>query len=87
MYVYFLLRGDEFPLFHSGWYLSIVLLLASPPLLVGTSYIGGGGCRQAVQYSPLFQFAEKRGPQSYWKVLVQCTAAINGFLKLADTHT
>jgi len=40
MYVYFLLRGDEFPLcFHSGWYLSIVLLLAFLPLLVGTSYI------------------------------------------------
>jgi hypothetical protein len=98
IYIYiFFLRGDEFPLcFHSGWCLFIVLYFvgfSSFGWLVGTLYVcffgggGGGGGWQAVQYSPLFQFAEKRGPQRYWKVVVQCTTAINGFLQLADTHT
>jgi len=82
--------NSHFVFIQAGIYLLFYTLLAFLPLLVGTLYVcffGGGGGWQAVQYSPLFQFAEKRGPQRYWKVVVQCTTAINGFLQLADTHT
>jgi hypothetical protein len=79
IYIFLLLRGDEFPLCcHSGWYLFIVLYFVGFSSFVGwyIIYIYALGRGQAVQYSQLFQFAEKRGPQRYWKVLVQCTAAI-----------
>lgn len=82
----------------AGIYLLFYTLFAFLPLLVGTLFIYnslGSFCLfllcgfvwwQAVQCSPLFQFAEKRGPQRCWKVLVQCTAAINGFLSICR-HT